>query len=122
MILPRIYLLRIKIHRRQTHVQVLRQRQPNPATAVLGAVELAAGNPTFGQTLLDQGAEVFVVGVSGAVVAVEARFEGCAGGAGGLVREVYGKGREEGERVQVLDFLEEFEGAVGEFLGGWVEG
>lgn len=32
------------------------------------------------------------------------------------------RGGERGERVQVLDVLEELEGAVGEFLGGWVEG
>jgi hypothetical protein len=63
MVLPRINLLRIKIHRRQTHIQVLRQRQPNPAAAVLGAVELAAGDPAFGQALFDEGAEVFVVGL-----------------------------------------------------------
>jgi len=48
MILPRINLLRIEIHRRQTHVQVLRERQPDSATAVLGPVELAAGDPAFG--------------------------------------------------------------------------
>ena len=54
------------------------------------------GDPAFAEALFDEGAEVFVVGVAGAVVAVEARFEGCAGGAGGLVREVYGKVREGG--------------------------
>lgn len=70
MILPRINLLRIKIHCRQTHVQVLRQRQSDPATAVLVAVELTVCHPAFGQTLLDQGAEVFVVWIAGAVFAV----------------------------------------------------
>ena len=69
-ILPRIDLLRIKIHRRQTHVQVLRQRQSDPATAVLGAVELAARYPAFFQTLLDQGAEVLVIGIAWAIVSV----------------------------------------------------
>lgn len=82
MILPRINLLRIEIHRRQTHVQVLRQRQPNLATAVLGPVELAARDLAFFQSLFDQGAEVEVVGVAWAIVAVEALFEGRAGGAG----------------------------------------
>jgi len=53
MILPRIDLLRIEIHSRQTHVQVLRQRKADSATAVLGAVELAARDPAFGQALLD---------------------------------------------------------------------
>lgn len=85
MILPRIHLLRIEIHRRQTHVQVLRQRQSDPATAVLGTIELAAGDPAFGETLLDQGAEIFVVGVAGAVVAVKPLFEGFAGGAERLI-------------------------------------
>lgn len=69
-VLPRVNLLRIEIHRRQTHVQVLCQRQPDSATAVLGSVELAACDPAFGQALLDQGAEVFVVGVAWAIVAV----------------------------------------------------
>ena len=69
-ILPRIDLLRIKIHRRQTHVQVLRQRQSDPPTAVLGAVELATRHPAFLQTLLDQGAEVLVIGIAWAIVSV----------------------------------------------------
>lgn len=90
MILPRINLLRIKVHRRQTHVQVLRQRQSDSATAVLGAVELAACDPTFGQALLDQGAEVAVVGIAWAVVAVQALFEGFARGA---VRALLGRAR-----------------------------
>ena len=101
MILPRIDLLRIKIHRRQTHVQVLRQWQPDSATAVLGAVELAARHPTFGQALLDQGAEVSVVGIAWAVVPVQALFEGFAGGAGRLVR---GRGMEMGEGWRVTSF------------------
>ena len=32
------------------------------------------------------------------------------------------RGDDRGGELQVLDFLEEFEGAGSEFLGGWVEG
>ena len=70
MILPRGDLLRVKIHRRQTHVQVLRWRKPGSATAVLRTVELAACHSAFGWALLDEGAEVFAIGIAWAVVAV----------------------------------------------------
>ena len=39
------------------------------------------GDPTFGEALFDEGAEVFVVGVAGAVVFVEVGFEDFARGA-----------------------------------------
>lgn len=117
MILPRINLLRIKIHRCQTHVQVLRQWQPDSATAVLGAVEPAARHPTFGQALLDQGAEVLVVGIAWAVVPVQTLFEGFAGGAGSLVR---GGGMEMGEgwRATSLEFLGGIRGSGLRVFGG----
>lgn len=42
---------------------------------------------------------------------------------GGIsVKDDEGRRGGEGLRAQVLNFLEEFEGAGGEFLGGWVGG
>jgi hypothetical protein len=91
MILPSINLLRIKINRRQTHIQILRQWQPYLATPILRAVEFSVRDPAFGQALLDVFAKVLVVRVVWAVVAVESFFEGVAGGAvrllGGWERE-----------------------------------
>jgi hypothetical protein len=80
-VLPRINLLRVEIHRRQTHIQILSQRQPDLATTIVRAVEFAVGDPAFFQALLDVFAEVLVVGVVGAVVSVESFFQGFAGGA-----------------------------------------
>jgi hypothetical protein len=73
-VLPRINLLRVEIHRRQTHVQILSQRQPDLATTVLRAVEFPIGDPAFFQALLDVFAEVLVVRVVWAVVSVESFF------------------------------------------------
>lgn len=54
-------------------------RETHATAAVYGPVELAGGGPAFVDALLDEGAEVFVVGVAGAVVGVEVRFEVFAG-------------------------------------------
>jgi hypothetical protein len=84
-VLPCINLLRVEIHRRQTHVKILRQRQPDLATTVLWAIEFAVGDPSFFQALLDVFAEVLVVRVVGTVVPVESFFEGFAGGTARLL-------------------------------------
>jgi hypothetical protein len=78
-VLPSINLLRVEIHRRQTHIQILSQRQPDLATTVLRAVEFPIGDPAFFKTLLDVFAEVLVVRIVWAIVLVESFFEGFAG-------------------------------------------
>jgi hypothetical protein len=46
-VLSSIHLLRIEVHCRQTHVQVVRQGQLDSSAAVLWAVNFAVRNPTF---------------------------------------------------------------------------
>lgn len=51
------------------------------ATTVFRSVDFVGCDPAFLETLLDELAEVFVVGVSWAVVAVQSEFEIFSGGA-----------------------------------------
>jgi hypothetical protein len=74
-VLSSIHLLRVEVHCRQTHVQVVRQGQLDSSAAVLWAVKFAVRNPTFLQTLLDVLAEVLVVGVVRTVISVESFLE-----------------------------------------------
>ena len=70
-VLARILLLGLHPHGRDTKKLGTLRRSEHPRPAVLLAVELRIGDPPFVDALTDQSAEVFVVGIAGAVVFVE---------------------------------------------------
>ena len=74
-----VLLAAVHEHRRDAKEAVLRRGQRDLAAAVPVAVERGVGDPAFLETLADVFAEIFVVGVTGAVVGVEALLEIFAG-------------------------------------------
>lgn len=74
-VLARVHVLTVQVHRRDAEEAVLRRGERDFAAAVAGAVELGFGDPAFLETLEDVLAKVFVVWVTGAVFGIQALFQ-----------------------------------------------